>query len=90
MHPRKDKIIIVNMSKVTSSRALSNFGLISPEHYMLVISFDRDDYITKRGAKCVIVECGAKKLKTHIKAMDKFAEQFNLERSPFGNRYILW
>lgn len=87
---RKDDIIIVNMSKVTSGRALRNLALVSPECYMFAIKFDRDDYITKRGAKCAMVELDAQKLKTHIKAMDKFAEQFNIEKTPLGTRYILW
>ena len=37
-----------------------------------------------------MIEAGANKLKTHIKAIDEFARRYNLEKSPTGIRYILW
>lgn len=64
--------------------------IINPKYLMLQIRFAGDDYIEKRGAKCVIIEALAGKMKTHIKAIEEFAKKYNLEKSPTGVRYILW
>ena len=69
---------------------ITRHGIINPRYIMFQIRFAGDDYIEKRGAKCVMVEAGASKLKTHIKAIDEFARRYNLEKSPTGIRYILW
>ena len=63
---------------------------INPKYLMFQIKFTGDDYIEKRGAKCVMIELLASKLKTHIKAIEEFAKKYNLEKSPTGVRYILW
>lgn len=80
-HP---KYLKANDSIITRS------GIINPIYIMFQIKFAGDDYIEKRGAKCVMIEAGANKLKTHIKAIDEFARRYNLEKSPTGIRYILW
>lgn len=69
---------------------ITRHGLINPKYIMFQIRFAGDDYIEKRGAKCVMIEVGASKLKTHIKAIEEFAEKYNLEKSPTEVRYILW
>jgi hypothetical protein len=80
-HP---KCLKANDSIITRS------GIINPRYIMFQIKFAVDDYIENRGAKCVMIEAGANKLKTHVKAIDEFAKKYNLEKSPSGNRYILW
>ena len=80
-HP---KYIRANDSIITRS------GVINPRYIMFQIRFAGDDYIEKRGAKCVMIEALASKLKTHIKAIEEFAKKYNLEKSPTGIRYILW
>ena len=69
---------------------ITRHGIINPKYLMFQIRFAGDDYIEKRGARCVMIETGAIKLKSHIKAIDEFAEKYNLEKSPTGVRYILW
>lgn len=80
-HP---KYIRANDSIITRS------GIINPKYLMFQIRFAGDDYIEKRGAKCVMIEALAGKMKTHIKAIEEFAKKYNLEKSPTGVRYILW
>jgi hypothetical protein len=69
---------------------ITRHGIINPKYVMFQIRFAGDDYIEKRGAKCVIIEALANKIKTHIKAIEEFAKKYNLEKSPTGVRYILW
>ena len=78
------KYLKANDSIITRS------GIINPRYIMFQIRFAGDDYIEKRGAKCVMIESRASELKTHIKAIDEFARRYNLEKSPTGIRYILW
>jgi hypothetical protein len=80
-HP---KYLKENNSIITRS------GIINPRYIMFQIKFAGDDYIEKRGAKCVMMEALAGKIKTHIKAIEEFAKKYNLEKSPTGVRYILW
>ena len=80
-HPR---YLRANDAIITRSRK------INPKYLMFQIKFANDDYIEKRDAKCVMIECLASKLKTHIKAIEEFAKKYNLEKSPTGVRYILW
>lgn len=69
----------------------ANTSVINPRYIMLQIRFDDEDYITKKGAKCVIILTSkSRKLKSHTKALNEFAEKYNLELSPLENRYILW
>lgn len=69
---------------------ITRHGIINPKYLMFQIRFAGDDYIEKRGAKCVMIEALAGKIKTHIKAIEEFAKKYNLEKSPTGVRYILW
>ena len=69
---------------------ITRHGVINPKYLMFQIRFAGDDYIEKRGAKCVMIEALAGKIKTHIKAIEEFAKKYNLEKSPTGVRYILW
>lgn len=69
---------------------ITRHGIINPRYIMFQIRFAGDDYIEKRGAKCVMVESRASELKTHVKAIEEFAKKYNLEKSPTGIRYILW
>lgn len=69
---------------------ITRHGIINPKYLMFQIRFAGDDYIEKRGAKCVVIEALAGKIKTHIKAIEEFAKKYNLEKSPTGVRYILW
>ena len=61
-----------------------------PSSLLFVIRFKKDNYIENRNAKCVMIELGAKRLKRHVKALEEFAKKYNLEKSPLGNRHILW
>ena len=85
----KDDIKIVDMSNV-KGHWYNQYNVVSPEGLMFVIRFDRDDYVVKRNAKCIIIEVGAQRLKRHVKALEEFAKKYNLEKSPSGTRYILW
>jgi hypothetical protein len=78
------KYLKANDSIITRS------GIINPRYIMFQIRFAGDDYIEKRGAKCVMIEVTSSKLKTHVKAIEEFAKKYNLEKSPTGVRYILW
>lgn len=78
------KYLRANDSIITRS------GIINPKYIMFQIRFAGDAYIEKHGAKCVMIEVTSSKLKTHIKAIEEFARKYNLEKSPSGNRYILW
>lgn len=69
---------------------ITRHGIINPKYIMFQIRFAGDAYIEKHGAKCVMIEITSSKLKTHIKAIEEFARKYNLEKSPSGNRYILW
>jgi hypothetical protein len=69
---------------------ITRHGIINPKYLMFQIRFAGDDYIEKRGAKCVMIEVLAGKIKTHVKAIEEFAKKYNLEKSPTGVRYILW
>jgi hypothetical protein len=69
---------------------ITRHGIINPRYIMFQIRFAADDYIENKGAKCVMIEARAGELKTHVKAIKEFAEKYNLEKSPSGNRYILW
>ena len=69
---------------------ITRHGIINPKYIMFQIRFAGDAYIEKHGAKCVMIEIASSKLKTHIKAIEEFAKKYNLEKSPSGNRYILW
>ena len=62
----------------------------NPSSLLFIIRFQNDNYIEKRNAKCVMIELGAQKLKRHVKALEEFAKKYNLEKSPLGNRHILW
>ena len=61
-----------------------------PSSLLFVIRFKKDNYIENHSAKCVMIELGAKRLKRHVKALEEFAKKYNLEKSPLGNRHILW
>lgn len=61
-----------------------------PSSLLFVIRFQKDDYIANRNAKCVMIEVYAQRLKRHVKALEEFAKKYNLEKSPLGNRHILW
>ena len=61
-----------------------------PSSLLFVIRFKKDNYIENHNAKCVMIELGAKRLKRHVKALEEFAKKYNLEKSPLGNRHILW
>ena len=85
-----NRINVYHPKYLRASDAIITNGIINPKYIMFKIRFAGDDCIEKRGAKCVMVEVGASKLKTHIKAIDEFARKYNLEKSPTGIRYILW
>ena len=76
--------------RANNDSIIARSGIISPKYIMFQIRFAGDAYIEKHGAKCVMIEITSSKLKTHIKAIEEFARKFNLEKSPSGNRYILW
>lgn len=61
-----------------------------PSSLLFVIRFKADNYIEVHKAKCVMIEVGAQRLKKHVKALEEFAKKYNLEKSPLGNRHILW
>ena len=61
-----------------------------PSSLLFVIRFKKYNYIENHNAKCVMIELGAKRLKRHVKALEEFAKKYNLEKSPLGNRHILW
>ena len=86
-----DRINVYHRKYLRANDAMiTRSGIINPEYLMFQIRFAGDDYIEKRGARCVMIELGAIKLKSHIKAIEEFAEKYNLEKSPTGVRYILW
>lgn len=86
---REDGIFIYKQNPKYNSKLEQN-GIYNPRYLIFVIRFDRDDYIVRRGAKCVMVDVGAGKLKQFVKAMDEFSKKYNVEKSPLGYRYILW
>ena len=65
-------------------------NVFDPSSLLFVIRFDRDDYIENRNAKCVMIELNARRLKRHVKALEEFVKKYNLEKSPLGNKHILW
>ena len=65
-------------------------NVFDPSSLLFVIRFQKDDYIANRNAKCVMIEVYAQRLKRHVKALEEFTKKYNLEKSPLGNRYILW
>lgn len=65
-------------------------NVFDPSSLLFVIRFQKDDYIENRNAKCVMIEVYARRLKRHVKALEEFAKKYNLEKSPLGNRHILW
>lgn len=87
---KDNRINVYHPKYLRASDAIITNGIINPKYIMFQIRFAGDDCIEKRGAKCVMVEVGASKLKTHIKAIDEFARKYNLEKFPTGIRYILW